>query len=101
MQWRDRTIVGGLLQLNGIAVAALLNSPGHNKNMVAEVRGDGAGDGDAVVEHHMGVVHDDVLCRVGLLYSCKENKDKTKEKELKDPVSNSNLAAITLRVQVP
>ena len=49
----------------------------------------------------MGVVHDDVLRRVGLLYSCKENKDETKEKELKDPASYSNLVAVTLRVQVP
>ena len=81
MQVVDRTIAGRLLvQLNRVGgEAGLVDPPGNDGDMVAEVGGDGASKGDAVVKHHVRVVHDDVCCRVRLLNGCKESKHQTKE----------------------
>ena len=82
MQVVDRTIAGWLLvQLDRVRgqEAGLVDPPGNDGDMVAEMGGDGASKGDAVVKHHMRVVHDDVGCGVRLLNGCKESKHETKE----------------------
>ena len=81
MQVVDRTIAGRLLvQLDWvIGEAGLVDPPGDDGDMVAEMSWHGASKGDAVVKHHMRVVHDDVCCRVRLLNGCKESKHETKE----------------------
>ena len=81
MQDVDRTIARRILvQLNRVGgQAGLVDPPGDDSDVVAEMGRDGASKGDAVVKHHMRVVHDDVCCRVRLLNGCKESKHETKE----------------------
>ena len=79
MQVVDRTMAGWLLlQLDRVSMG-LFDPPGDDGDMVAEMGWHRASKGDAVVKHHMSVVHDDVCCRVRLLNSCKESKHETKE----------------------
>ena len=75
MQVVDRTIAGRVLvQLDRVDQTGLLDAPCHDRDVVAKMGGDRAGKSDAVVEHHVGVVHDDVGSRVWLLNGCKEIK---------------------------
>ena len=100
MQDVDRTIARRILvQLNRVGgKAGLVDPPGDDSDVVAEMGRDGASKGDAVVKHHMRVVHDDVCCRVRLLNGCKEIKHETrgaKNKERapeKDEYFNSAIA---------
>ena len=76
MQDVDRTIDRRILvQLNRVGgQAGLVDPPGDDSDVVAVMGRHGASKGDAVVKHHMRVVHDDVCCRVRLLNGCKEIK---------------------------
>ena len=75
MQVVDTTIAGRVLvQLDRVDQTGLLDAPCHDRDVVAKMGGDRAGKSDAVVEHHVGVVHDDVGSRVWLLNGCKEIK---------------------------
>ena len=95
MQVVDRTIAGRLhVQLDRvIGQAELVDPPGDDGDMVAEMGRHRASKGDAVVKHHMRVVHDDVCCRVRLLNGCKESKHETKECKINqlDPEKNDRL----------
>ena len=66
MQCVDRTIRAGrlLVQLDrGLGHQAwLVDPPGDDGDMVAQMGGHRASKGDAVVKHHVRVVHDDVRC---------------------------------------
>ena len=65
MQCVNRTIAGRLLvQLDrGLGhQAGLVDPPGDDGDMVAQMGRHRAGKGDAVVQHHVRVVHDDVGC---------------------------------------
>ena len=103
MQVVDRTIAGRLhVQLDRvIGQAELVDPPGDDSDMVAEMGGHGASKGDAVVKHHMRVVHDDVGCGVRLLNGCKESKHETKECKINqlDPEKNGRLVQESLKIR--
>ena len=69
MQVGNRTIVFGFLHVDGIG--SILDPPGDDSDIVAEVRRHRTRQSHAVVQHHMGIIHDDVIAGIRLLNGCK------------------------------